>query len=125
MVVVALDGGDFPAFACHGERDARARGLAIDEHRARAADAVLATEGGASQLQFIAQEVAKVHPGLGFPPETAAIYLNGNRIQVSYSACLRSAKTPDCSRARSTQAVKSFRSMASRSGSAVRTAARS
>jgi hypothetical protein len=50
VIFIAFDGGDFTAFAGHGEGDARARGLAVNEHRAGAADAVFAAEVRSRQV---------------------------------------------------------------------------
>ena len=50
VIFIAFDGGDFTAFAGHGEGDARARGLAVNEHRAGAADAVFAAEVRSCQV---------------------------------------------------------------------------
>ena len=52
-----LDGGDLGAVRLHGEHQAGARGLAVDEDGAGAADAVLAADVGAGQLEILAQEV--------------------------------------------------------------------
>ena len=49
----------------HGEHEARAHGLAVDQHRARAAHAVLAPEVGAGQAEVLAQEVGQRHAHLG------------------------------------------------------------
>src|SRR5437660_801743 len=43
-----------------GEREAAARGMAVDQHRAGAADAVLAAEMRAGQLQLLAQKIRQM-----------------------------------------------------------------
>ena len=45
------------AVELRGEHQARARRLAVDQHRARAADAVLAAGVGAGEVELVAQEV--------------------------------------------------------------------
>ena len=61
----ALDGGDLGAVGLHGEHQARAHGLAVEQHGAGAADAVLAAEVGAGEPAPLAQEVGQREPGLG------------------------------------------------------------
>ena len=46
------------AVGLHRERQAGARGDAVDAHRAGAADAVLAADVGAGRAELVAQEVA-------------------------------------------------------------------
>ncbi len=58
----ALDGLDRAAVGLHGEHEARPHGLAVDLHGARAADAVLASEVRADELEVVAQEVAEGAP---------------------------------------------------------------
>src|SRR5437667_35776 len=53
----SLHGRDVGAVRLHGEHQAGARGLAVDEHGAGAADAVLATDVGAGEAEVLAQEV--------------------------------------------------------------------
>ena len=47
----ALDGADVAAFHLHRERQAGARGLAVDRDRAGAADAMLAADMGAGRAE--------------------------------------------------------------------------
>src|SRR5262245_23352517 len=60
VVVEALDGADAGAVAGHRIGDAGAGDLAVDLHRAGAADAVLAADVGASEQKLLAQEVGKM-----------------------------------------------------------------
>ena len=53
----AFDGFDFGAVALHGKDEAAAHHLAVDQHRAGAADAVLAADMAAGQSQILAQEI--------------------------------------------------------------------
>ncbi len=55
------------------EREAAARRAAIDQHRAGAADAVLAAEMRAGQFQLLAQEVGEMLARLDAPLERPAI----------------------------------------------------
>ena len=60
VVVEALDGAHLGAVAGKRVGDAGARDLAVDLHRAGAADAVLAAQVRAGQQQMLAQEVGQV-----------------------------------------------------------------
>ena len=51
------DRGDLGAVELRGEHQARAGGLAVDQHGARAARALLAARVGAGEGQLVAQEV--------------------------------------------------------------------
>jgi hypothetical protein len=48
---------DFPALALHGQREARQHALAVDEHGARAACALVAALLGAEQMLMLPQEI--------------------------------------------------------------------
>ena len=54
-----LDGAHRPPVGLHREHQARAHGLAVDLHRARSADAVLAADVRAGQPEVVAQEVGQ------------------------------------------------------------------
>src|SRR6185436_15265723 len=60
----------------HREHQAGARRPAVDEHGARAADAVLAAEMGAGQAELLTQEVGKGVAGLDLRFVAAAIDRN-------------------------------------------------
>src|SRR5204863_9758251 len=60
VVVEALDGADMRAVAGHRIGDAGAGDLAVDLHRAGAADAVLAAEVRAGEQELLAQEIGQV-----------------------------------------------------------------
>jgi len=78
IVVIAFDGGDLLPRTRHGEGDAGAYWLTVEENGAGATDAVLTTEVRAGQMQLVAQEISEVHPWLGIPVHAAAVHLNGN-----------------------------------------------
>ena len=56
-----LDGADLVAGGLHREGQARAAGLAVDQHRAGAADAVLAADMGAGEAELVAEEIGEEH----------------------------------------------------------------
>ncbi len=58
-----LDGGDLAVDRGHREHQARPHRPAVDEHRAGAADAVLAADVGAGQAEVVAQRVGEQPPG--------------------------------------------------------------
>ena len=58
----ALDGGDLGAVLHHRERQARDDAPAVDQHRAGAALAVIATLLGAGQVEMLAQRVEQGRP---------------------------------------------------------------
>src|SRR5262249_61440238 len=62
IAVEALDGGNRKPVAGDRERDAGARRLAVDQHRAGAAYAVLTAEVGAGQAALLAQEIGERGP---------------------------------------------------------------
>ena len=59
-----LDRLDLAAVDLHGEQAAAAHRDAVDEHRAGAADAVLAADVGAGQPQVMAEEIRQQEPRL-------------------------------------------------------------
>jgi len=60
-----LDGADIPAFAGDGVSNAGPCGCAVDQDRAGAAHAVLASEVCAGEALVLAEEIGKVRPRLG------------------------------------------------------------
>jgi hypothetical protein len=58
----ALDGGHRAPVGLHREHRAREHGLAVHQHRARAADPVLAAHAHAVELYVLAQEVGQQLP---------------------------------------------------------------
>src|SRR6202035_2353082 len=80
-VELAVDGGerfhgaDLAAFSLNRKRQAGARGDAVDQHGAGAADAVLAADMGAGGAKRLAEEIAEQHARLGFGGELAAVEL--------------------------------------------------
>ncbi len=62
-------GAHLAAFGLDRKRQARARGDAVDQHRAGAADAVLAADMGAGGAERVAEEIAEQHARLGLRRE--------------------------------------------------------
>ena len=60
----ALDGLNLVTVGLHGEHDAGARRLAVEQNRARAAHAVLAADVRAGEAEVLAQEIAEQEPRL-------------------------------------------------------------
>ena len=60
----ALDGGDLGAVGLHGEHQAGAHRVAVEQHRARPAHAVLAAEVGAGEGEVLAEDVGQGLAGL-------------------------------------------------------------
>ena len=73
IVAQALDGGDLRALAGHREGDARARGCAVDQHRARAADAVLAADVSTGEILLAAQEIREMRARLSLRRDGLAV----------------------------------------------------
>src|SRR6266436_2900482 len=61
----ALDGGHLLLVGLHREHQARAYRFAVNEHRTRAADAMLAAKMGSGESQVVAQEVCQRATRLG------------------------------------------------------------
>ncbi len=59
LVGQALDGRNFMVVGLHGEHQAGAYGLAVEQDGAGAADAVLAADMGAGQRQIVTQKIAE------------------------------------------------------------------
>ena len=59
LVGEALDGRNFVIPGLHRQHQAGAHRLAVEQHGAGAADAVLAADMGAGQRQIVAKEVAQ------------------------------------------------------------------
>src|SRR5262245_66068814 len=59
-----FDGGDLRALGLHREHEARAHCRAVDQHRAGAADAVLAADMRAGEAEVMAQAVGERQPRL-------------------------------------------------------------
>jgi hypothetical protein len=64
IVVEILDAPDLRAVAIDGEGQTRALRLAVDQHRAGAAHALLTAEMGPGEMQVAAQEISEMQPGL-------------------------------------------------------------
>ena len=70
----ALDRRDLVAISLDGEHQARAHRLAVDEHGACAAHAVLASEVGAVEFGVLAQEVGEETARLDLGLQRAAVH---------------------------------------------------
>jgi len=55
----AFHGGDLRAIRLHGQHEAAAHGLALDDHRAGAADAMFASDMYAGVARIAAQEIGE------------------------------------------------------------------
>ena len=69
----AFDRADLSAVRLHGEHQARAHRLAVDDHRAGAADAVLAADMGAGLPAILADGVGQRTPRLDGDGVRAAV----------------------------------------------------
>ena len=67
----------------HGERQAGARGDAVDLDRAGAADAVLAADMRAGRAQLMAQEIGQQHARLGLGLDRLPLSVKRTRWRVS------------------------------------------
>src|SRR5204862_2405445 len=83
-----FDGGEGMAVRLHGEHDARAHRLAVEEHRAGAAHAVLAADVSAGQVQLVAQEVREQQAGLDLALVGAAVDGDGDPVETIHAAAL-------------------------------------
>ncbi len=76
----ALDGLDRVAVGLHGEHEARAHALPVEQHVAVAAEAVLAGKVRAGQVEVLAQEVGERAAGLDGALAPAAVDLDPHRM---------------------------------------------
>ena len=76
----ALDGAEARAVGLHGEREARARGRAVDLDRTGAAHAMLAADMRAGEAETVAQEIGEQHARLGLALDGAAVDFEANRV---------------------------------------------
>jgi hypothetical protein len=65
LVRQPLDGGDLASLVLHRERKARQDPLAVDQHRAGAARALIAPLLGAVEMERLAQQVEQRHARVG------------------------------------------------------------
>ena len=82
----AFDGAYFCAVAFHGKLHAAAHRAAIDDHRACAANAVLATDVGAVQIELVAQEIGEQRARLGAAGQRLAVDRQGDRVAARLEA---------------------------------------
>src|SRR5262249_55666084 len=81
----ALHRSELGAVGLDGEHDARARGLAVEQDRTRAADPVLATDMRAGEPQILADEVDQQLARLASPLVSDAVDLQSNGHHVSHA----------------------------------------
>jgi hypothetical protein len=74
-----FDGANLVAIQLHGQHQARADRLAIEQHGAGTAHPVLTTDVGAGQPEVVAQEIAQQVPRLDPPLDAAAVDLAHDR----------------------------------------------
>ena len=86
---------DLAAVDLHGEREAGARRLAVDDDRAGAADAVLAADMGAGCADLVAQEIGQQQPRFGLARARAAVQREANGMSLASrpSAHCRTSRT--------------------------------
>src|SRR5581483_5154028 len=76
IVFKALDGANAGAIAHHGVCNAGTRRLTIDQQRACAACALLATQMRAGQIQVLPQEVSEMHTRFDRVSDLTAIHMD-------------------------------------------------
>src|SRR5262249_16470485 len=69
----ALDGHDLGTARLNREHQARANRFAVEQHRARAADAMLATDVGTRQVEVLADEVDQCLAGFDRTPARRSV----------------------------------------------------
>ena len=79
----ALDGLDRVAVGLRGEHQAGANGNAVEDHRAGAADAVLAADMGPRQQEIVPQEVAQQQSRLHAAAVWRAVHRDADIVGVS------------------------------------------
>ena len=79
----ALDGLDRVAVGLRGEHQAGANGNAVEDHRAGAADAVLAADMGPRQQEIVPQEVAQQQSRLHGAAVWRAVHRDADIVGVS------------------------------------------
>ena len=84
-----LDGRDRVAVGLRREHQAGAHGSAVEDHRAGAADAVLAADMRAGEQQIVAQEIAEQQPRLDAAPVRRAVHRDGDVVRVGIGASVR------------------------------------
>src|SRR5262245_66273984 len=96
MKLVALcqsfDGADLPALGLHREHQAGAHGLAVEEHRAGAADAVLAADMSAGLAAFVADRVHQGAAGIDAHGVAAAVDRQRDLALLAHAAGCSSAR---------------------------------
>ncbi len=89
VLVETLDRGDLGAFAGDGIGDAGAGRRTIEQHGAGAADAVLATEMRARQIELLAHEIRKAGARLGKSLHCAAVHVQFDHAHAAASRIAR------------------------------------
>ncbi len=88
----AFDGADFAAFGLHREHQARAHRLAVEQHRAGAADAVLAADMGSGLAAFVADRVHQRAARIDAHAVAAAVDVEGDLALLAHAAACSSAR---------------------------------
>src|SRR5205085_6203023 len=81
------------ALSLHGEHEAGAHRLALDEHGACAAHAVLAAQVRSGEPAVLAQRIREAAPGLDLDVEGDAVDVQGNGNPVAHGRASRSARS--------------------------------
>ena len=81
-----FDGADLGAVRLHRKHQAGPRRIAIDDHGARAADAMFAPHMGAGAAQLVAQEIHQQHARLGFAGQALTIDGDGYFSGIGHAA---------------------------------------
>ena len=88
----AFDGLELAPVRLHGEEEARAHGDAVQPHRARAADAVLAADVGTGEPERVAEKVGQEQPRLDELPRRDAVHGRRDLDHAAFSSARRAAR---------------------------------
>src|SRR5258708_22189153 len=102
----ALDGGDAVAVRLHRVHEAGAYWLAVEHHRARAANAVLAADVRAGEPELLPQPVDERKPRLHLSRTPLAVHLHRDRMQRVAHMLLALSRASRSTRAPSTTAMR-------------------
>ena len=89
VVIEAFDRGDLGPFAGNRIGDARTRRHAVEQHRARAADAVFAAEMRTGQIEFVADEIRQIGARLGESLHRALVHGEFDHVHAAASLTAR------------------------------------
>ena len=88
----ALDGADLASLGLHREHQARAHRFAVDQHRAGAADAVLAADMGPGLAAIVADGIDQGAPRIDAHAVTASVDGEGDLAFLDHAAACSSAR---------------------------------